>query len=1068
MAIQSSYHTISEQVISFNNNLIDTLSKINQLITSPEPSVTVNVTDGSGIVSQYSLPSFGYLKSEIDRLNNNINAIYNVDTTGAVIQTSAANKYKKVVTVDLNREPNDVNGLNTVTSFVSSKNWFFEGLMNPELSVELDLSGKIEDNVRKVLSRRYIIEFEKDINGNFTPTGQAALNSYNTLFRNNSSIVLTEFETWQSTTPGVLDAGMPTYDEQLFDLQPNLLEFSGVFSVLKTEEDLLNRKLFYHLDKLDYTNNKTNETRQLSIGDELIINVDKSSTRYRIVEVSTVSSSPKVRLERIEGNEPIAVGFQTLKFYSAVLYTKKVRVSVGYNERNVIFIKPLNMDNFLLSRNWSLGTGFWTNDLRLSSDDSFNGSTMEQYYIDNVYDYGQVIKDLVSKKTPNTLAATPNRPALINSNFKVVQINKHLTDNSDSTLLKNKNNQQKSLKSEIEQINQAITDKNKQLQITRFTSDAARKQFENELDRLNKTKDTKSKALSSLVSEILDISNSSGNTVDYKFAIRGFWEIPAPVITRGTKPQEVIQFKIEYRYLSVDGKETPIETFNLSDNNGATNQTNQVAAFSNWVSIKSDVRGRTFDAATGDYFWDKEDISNPDKVNINQIDIPMQYNERVELRVKSISEVGWPESPVESEWSDTISIDFPVELSNNLNQTSAIITDANKEDILTSIESDLNAKGLDVHLSETTVINNKTYLHNSASIVSGFKDTNGIALDLFEYLSLLENRIKSLESQIKMAKGELEVIVFRNSDQFVVKNGSELTFTVDCEDYLDSFTDDGVPTGRVYSNNIYSIKDFLLKVKNKSSESPLGLLSNRTYVNATNTDVYNQVAPQIFWVNDQNELIFSNVSGSTKTQLDNQFLWMINYDNLNQTSITKLSDNIGNNFITNNSNSITNILSSSDFNVGYSENSVLSFIGNNNSLLDVSKWIDSVVSVSSTTKLLTSVHPSVPKLDNIVETNAEKKRALDGGSQNDINIPINIYFKMNALDPSQSGLNYQYINLNSAKTTIRHTKKVKFLLETDVDNRPFVFTIKFIINRNKVVLNKVLTPVSVVKTLQTP
>ena len=64
---------------------------------------------------------------------------------------------------------------------------------------------------------------------------------------------------------------------------------------------------------------------------------------------------------------------------------------------------------------------------------------------------------------------------------------------------------------------------------------------------------------------------------------------------------------------------------------------------------------------------------------------------------------------------------------------------------------------------------------------------------------------------------------------------------------------------------------------------------------------------------------------------------------------------------------------------------------------------------------------------------------------------------MNALDPSQNGWNYQYINLNASKTTIKHVKKIKFLLETDVDNRPFVFTVKFNINRNKVVLNKVLT-----------
>lgn len=71
---------------------------------------------------------------------------------------------------------------------------------------------------------------------------------------------------------------------------------------------------------------------------------------------------------------------------------------------------------------------------------------------------------------------------------------------------------------------------------------------------------------------------------------------------------------------------------------------------------------------------------------------------------------------------------------------------------------------------------------------------------------------------------------------------------------------------------------------------------------------------------------------------------------------------------------------------------------------------------------------------------------------------------MNALDPTQSGLNYQYINLNAIKSSVRHTKKLKFLLENEVDNRPFIFTVKFVINRAKVVMRKslVTTPTQLI------
>ena len=204
------------------------------------------------------------------------------------------------------------------------------------ISVEIDLSGKIEDNVRKCLVRRYIVDFAKDVAGNLTPLGQSALNSFNTLFKDKSNIDLNDFVTWHTTTPGLIEPANPNYDEQVFDLNPNELLYDGVFSVLSTEEDKLNRKLWYYINTFDYLVTNTNEVRQLAINDELIINTAQSNTRYKVIELSIVESNYRARFERVEGNQPIPVGLGVLKVYSPVIYTKTVKVSVGYNERNVI------------------------------------------------------------------------------------------------------------------------------------------------------------------------------------------------------------------------------------------------------------------------------------------------------------------------------------------------------------------------------------------------------------------------------------------------------------------------------------------------------------------------------------------------------------------------------------------------------------------------------------------------------------------------------------------------------------------------------------------------------------
>ena len=1049
MPIQSSFPAVADQVISFNKNIVDILSKINSLATTQNPSVNIQIYDENGVLRNYTVPSFTSLKGEIDRLNNNINSLYSIDAAGAMIQTTNKNTYKKIITVDLNKEPTAVGSIGSITKFKALNNWFFDSLLSPIVSIELNLSGKIEDNVRKIQSRRYIVDFEKDASGAFTALGQSALNSFNTLFRGNSSIDITDFENWHNTTSGVVESLNPKFDEQVFDLDPNELLYDGVFSVLRIQEDRLNRKLFYVLDTLNYVVRSNNQIQQLTIGSEIIVNSDKTSTRYKVIEVSTSESNPRVRLERVEGIEPIPVGISTIKIYSPVIYAKSVKISVGYNERDVVFIKPLNADNNLLARNFSLGTGFWTNDLTLDSTAPENGLTMEQFYIDYVYDYGEVLQDLVAKKTPNKLAGTPIAPTLNLTNFKVVQINKHLTDTPDSNLIKQKHNYQMTLKSEIEQIQDSLVSKNKKVNFTKFQSESAKQQVSLESEELVRKKDSRSKLLSTITQEIIDLSKNPNNKVEPKFRVRGFWTMPDAIVTRGTRPQEIVQFRVQYRYVSKDGSEPPVQTF-------AVDNTQTKGAFSNWVEFKTDARKRTYNPATGAYTWMIEDIEKADTPNINQIDIAIQPNEKVEIRIKSISEVGWPESPTESDYSDILTIDFPTDLNNVLNDTDFILKAATSEDLKIKMNQELSAKGLDEHLSDTIVVNNLTFHHESSKILSGFKDENGTAQDLFTYLKSLQERINSLEEKIKRAKGELEVIILRNNTEYVVGNGSETTFNIECEDYLNPFTGAGIPSGRVFANNIYVIKDFVVKFRNKSTSSALGLLSSRTYLQ--NPDVYNTGAPQTFWVSDQDELITSDISGQTRTQLNNQYIWTVNYDSVLDTSVTKLTENIGNLFTTDSSsdtpptNSLTNILSSTEYNLGYNETSILSFIGSNKSLLDPSKWIDTLVTASSTSKLLTSIHPVVPNLETIVETNSDKVKTINAGDDNSTIIPINIYFKINSLDSNQNGINYKYINLNSSTKTIKHVKKIKFFLENEAENRPFTFSIKFNINRSKVIM----------------
>ncbi|NBU48333.1 MAG: hypothetical protein EBS34_13030 [Flavobacteriales bacterium] len=169
-----------------------------------------------------------------------------------MVQNPNTNQFKKIISVDLNVEPSPINTLTSVSEFKTDPNWFFDSMLDPLISVEFDFGTKIEDNVRKIQSRRYIIDFARSSTGELTTLGQSALESFNQLYNGSTNIEITAFENWHRTTPGVVEPNNPRFDEQIFDLMPNNLLYDGIFNVISAEEDRINRKLYYVLNTLNY------------------------------------------------------------------------------------------------------------------------------------------------------------------------------------------------------------------------------------------------------------------------------------------------------------------------------------------------------------------------------------------------------------------------------------------------------------------------------------------------------------------------------------------------------------------------------------------------------------------------------------------------------------------------------------------------------------------------------------------------------------------------------------------------------------------------------------------------
>lgn len=1048
---KNTFVSLAEQLALLNKNSIEVVTKLNDVVASRNSVINVSLMNSDGTVSSYQFPTVGQLKNEIDIANRNIRKLAGLADSTAYV--SDGTTMRKVYVDDLNREPEPINSLNSITTFTSINNSFFEALSNPMLAVQLDLTDKIDRKVNKVLSRRYIIEFQKDVNGNYTTDGLTSKQDFETKFLNKNTISIEDLTAWYNNPKnyGIFKYDQP-YDEQIFELDYNELQYYGIFDVIGVDNDTINKKLWYVLGSITYYDFSGN-TKQLSIGDELIINKKDSSTKWRITEVSTTKSNFRVILERVDGLDPVPVLLQSLKIYSPALSKKSIRVSIGYDEYNVIFVKPINTDANIISSTWSYGTCFYSNDLVLDVNDTVS---MTKFYSESVLDYGAILKDMIVKNVPSKYGLTPNIPVLESGNFKVVQINKHLTDSANSAKIKELHSQKTSVKSQLEQLSDAITEKTKEISTKQYKSVSDKQAAQNQLNSLISQQNSLTKLYTSIVNQINAENTGTVSTESAKFRVRGFWSFPEPIIvnTAGQQiKQEVVQFKVQYRYSAKGGSEPTTEGFKLNitetiytnatstgtitdqtkaytNPSVSTQQSTVTGYFSNWNQFLTDARSRQYNKALDVWTWVVEDVSDADTPNINQLDIPIQQNEKVEIKIKSISEVGWPNAPLESDWSDVLTIEFPDDLSQVGNENILILQEAQNEQIYTQIESSFNSKGLTSHLQQSYYVNDLYVAHTDVNLGTSFKDSTGNVIMLNAYLKTLTDRIQALEEIVLRAKGELIVKLFRNASDVNVDNGASVNVSVRCEDYAEL----SGGTNRTYLNSIYSADDYYLQFENISVGSQLGLLSYRKYVPSVAGDnrFYNPTYAKgslACYVNSEDVL---------KIQQDNQFIW------IEDTSGTQQIYNSGATF---NSTGLGKILYSKNWNIGLTGSTVANSDGTYNSasinVFNDINWntVSWLPDTEYQTDFPVTVHPYIDNISNYTYTDKGGIKLINASSK--FILPIKIFFKLS------SGTSDTVTFSSNISTSPYVIRKLRIFLEPENLSRPFEFEIVFKIFRNR-------------------
>jgi hypothetical protein len=791
MAEQNSIQTILPEFLRMFNNSIESFEKVNQAITSSRDSVTVNIQNNDNTISRVTIPSFGYLKNSVDRLDSNIQTITNVGGGDSSIRL-ADGTFRKLVLAQLPVEAPDLTGLNTINTFDTKSNWFFEGLINPLLYVTFDLTGQVPIDTERAIVSRYILDCNT----------QSKINYFNNNFNTKSDIVYDEYllDLVNNNIAYVLD-------EAVVDLPPRNLQYSGTFSVLRIADEevtqeingvsITTTKKLYKLNKTTYSDVEAAfpDGIGLKVGDSLEVISDPIDTRYQIIQIDASTSS--VILNLIEGSQPVTIGADVLKIASSANNTVELEVSIGFGERCVTFIKPIDPNSKIPSVNWSPGSGFYTSELT-TIDNAGTKETLATFYQQQAVDFGRFLLSFAQDKMPTTKQGIkPNAPILEANDFRVVLINGQVTNADAVVQLQQLNDQKNTLEAEIKQLDTAIVQKRTKIQTTNYATEVERDADKNELQGLVTERSSTSELYSSVVKEIAaKADDNSVESILPKYRARGFWKVPAPKVSPETGEQDIIKFVIRYRYLSADGAANPVDEFTFQDGVGTSQ-----GAFSNWVQVETAIRPREKDSVTGLYYWEPVNDDNAEAVNMNQLDIPVRKGEIVEVQVKSVSEAGWPSNPLMSNWSLATRIEFPA----NLSSDSAVetILQENQQDLAKiSLEEDLNEMGIQEHLSSSFVANEKYFAHTAPTIASGFLSENQTPIDLFSKLVDMSNQLLEFEEILKRAAGLLEVTLVDDQGNSLPLQKNTLTKFF-AGFYLNEVADLDDPRGAIVSKTYY-------------------------------------------------------------------------------------------------------------------------------------------------------------------------------------------------------------------------------------------------------------------------
>ena len=730
----NSFSENMRKTITAQTNILSLLSSIQKSMTTNDTFVQYEHDDINGNDTKvYELPSYNTIINKLSAIEKSISNLSS--GKGTINLTDGTRRQIKLTNIP--ETPAQITGLEDPSTFKLDTNWFFEDLMFPGATVQIDLTGKIEDSADRVRVSRVILDSRET----------AAQELWNT----NLSVNAYDYISLKA----LLTYNNVRYSEDIETIELPLVSntAAGEFQVVKDPE-IINGNTWYKVDTINYSTISSDgegefKNNILSVGDVLAY----ENTLYTIQEID--QNTNKIRIKVISGTA-IPGLYTIFRYYQDPFRDKTINIRFGANQYNIIYIKGVNEDFNLLSNSWSTPIKFSSNDLIYENDGSQN---FLNFYNANIVDWGaNMIADAKQRAIKAYYGTIPNAPVLIGNDLRVVQINTQINAAIDTAEVKKTAAEIETAKSQINSLKATIASQKTELQsITEMDKyNSMQQQIATNMTDLQNLQASYSTLVSNLKNIVKD--NQAVN-VNPKYHVRGFFAIPEYKYrdVAQTIPEEIIGFEIAYRYICNDNTGVKLNTFNYTDVTGTSQVT---GTFTDWSIMQGKLKTRVYNNATGLYEWSTENVADGTEININQIDIPITKGEKVEIKVRSISEAGYPENPLRSVWSNSVIIEFPDTLSTN-NEIADLITEVNDDAMEIAINNTLNSIGVQAHMDDsianTNSVNGLYYKHEAKNISYENETDTGIeSISMQDKINDIDNRLSSLEQTLRAIQEELQ------------------------------------------------------------------------------------------------------------------------------------------------------------------------------------------------------------------------------------------------------------------------------------------------------------------------